>query len=90
MIAHSLFGNAVVRTSIHLASISIDDRDPQDHQQKLLSWRCGIPFQARVLQLGELDLIEQGCEIRNRWDRSHTMLATIVMSFGSSKIVVPQ
>ncbi len=59
MIGDSLLGSTVVRTSICLASISVDDRDPQDHQQKLLRRRCGIPFQARVLQLGELNLIKQ-------------------------------
>jgi hypothetical protein len=59
MIAHSLPGSEIVRTSIYLASISIDNGDPWDHWQKLLPWRCDIPFKARVLQPGELDLIKQ-------------------------------
>jgi hypothetical protein len=59
MIAHNLLGGGIVRTSIRLASISVHNLYPWDHQQKLLPWRCGIPFQARVLQLGELDLVER-------------------------------
>ncbi len=90
MIAHNLFGGETVRTCIRLASISFHNPYPWDHRQKLLPWRCGIPFQARVLQLGELDLIKRRCEIRNRWDPSHATGATVAMLFGSSLIVVPQ
>jgi hypothetical protein len=43
-----------------------------------------------VLQLGEFNLIKQWCEIYNMWDYIHTMLATIVMFFESSMIVMPQ
>jgi hypothetical protein len=89
MIAHNLLGGGIVCTSLHLASIFVHDPYPWDHRQKLLLWKCGIPFQARVLQLGELDLIKQRHEIRNRWDRSHATSATVTMSFGSSPVIVP-
>jgi hypothetical protein len=59
MIAHNLFSGGIVRTSILFASISVHNLYPWDHRQKLLPWRCGIPFQPKVLQLGELDFIER-------------------------------
>jgi hypothetical protein len=66
MIGDSPLGSAVVRTSVRLASIPIDDQDPWHHWQELLRGRCGILFKARVLQQGELDLIKGCCEIRSR------------------------
>ncbi len=90
MIGNSFLGSAIVHTSIYLPLISIDNHDPWEHWQELMWGRCGIPFKAKILQLGELNLIKQWCEIHTRWDRIHTMLATITTSFGSSMIVVPQ
>jgi hypothetical protein len=51
MIAHNLLSGGIICTSIRLALISVHNPYPWDHRQKLLPWRCGIPFQARVLQL---------------------------------------
>jgi hypothetical protein len=59
----------------------IDNQDPWHHRQELSRGRCGIFFEARVLQLGELDLIEGCYEIRGRGDRIHTTLATVATSF---------
>lgn len=64
MIGDSLLGSAVVRTFVRRASIPIDDQDPWHHRQELPRGRCGVLFKARVLQLGELDLIKGCREIR--------------------------
>jgi hypothetical protein len=90
MISDSPLGSAVVRASIHLALMPIDNQDPWHHRQELPWGRCGIFFKARVLQLGELDLIKGCYEIHSRGDRIHTTLATVATSFGSSMIIVPK
>jgi hypothetical protein len=49
MIGDTLLGSAVVRTSVRVASIPVDDQDPRHHRQELPRGRCGILFKARVL-----------------------------------------
>ncbi len=89
MINNNLLRSVIVRTSICLVLISSDNHDPWDHLQELLLWKSGLFFKMKVLQLGELILIKQWCEIYNMWDCIHIMLATIAMLFGSLMIVMP-